>query len=669
MSDIEEVQRLRAEILRLQDELEQARVKAEDGAEHAQLAASEAQTLREDLRRIVLNHRAAEASVGDLRTRLSIVLGSQQEQSETRGAAEEELAVVVEELEALAEELEAANAALKQANAELDSRVAERTRELTMLNGELFEREQRLALAMRHARACSWDWQIETGVVSWSEECAELYGDAEIGTLDGWLSAVLPEDRQRLQSALQACAAEQVPEVAIDYRIAHSQKGERWLSSRGRLIRADGSGTRPAFISGLSNDITELKRAESLLEKSNAELSLRVVEAVAARESAQQQLFQKQKLEALGQLTGGVAHDFNNLLAVISNGLHLLAQIDDAGERAQLAERMLAAVDRGSALTRRLLTFGRRQALLPVVLDLTPAVAEFLELMRPSLPARIKIEGHVEAGTAPVFIDSGELQLALLNLCLNARDAMPRGGRIEIRARNFRVHADSASVKAGEYVEISVADCGHGMSADTLSHVFEPFFTTKDVGEGTGLGLAQVHGFVNQSGGAVHVSSKEGEGSVVTMLLPAAQSRTNPLAIPVPASGGAAPGETEGSDSALILMVEDDEELGPLVERMLRPHYRVRRVLTAHEALEYLRQPQAAVDLLFTDIRLPAGMDGLQLAAQVRELHPQLPIVVTSGYGGSLISEAVGMGLPILRKPYRFDELQSVLDSALRAGG
>jgi signal transduction histidine kinase len=667
MPTIDEVQRLRAEIRVLQLELEQARVSAEDGAGRADNAHDEADALRRELIRVGHGRQVAEISVDELRRRLAAVVGEQEAERATRGAAEEELQIVVEELEAFSEELQNSNEELRLTNADLDARVAARTRELGEANAALGDRELRLSLAMQHARACSWDWQLDDGKISLlSGEHADLYGGSGIASLQQWLAAVLPEDRARLQTALHLCAGGHAEEVSVEYRIRHEQHGRRWLSSRGCLVRSMGG--VPARVSGLTTDVTESKNAEALLRRSNDELSRRVAEAVFARESVQEQLFQKQKLEALGQLTGGVAHDFNNLLAVISNGFQLVGMADDADERRRLIERMQNAVDRGSVLTRRLLAFGRRQSLTPEMVDPRRCTAEFLDLIRPLLGSRIEIHGRVDAGTFPLWIDANELQLAMINLCVNARDAMPDGGRIELRIRNRSSVHDANEISSADFVEISVTDNGRGMSAEVLRHVFEPFFTTKDVGEGTGLGLAQVYGFVSQSGGTVHAASKPGEGTTITMLLPRAIPVAANDADDSNADASADPSlQPDGRSGASILMVEDDEELGPLVEQMLQRKFRVHRVVTAHAALERLRDHAADYDLLFTDIRLPAGMNGLQLAQQVRERYPNIAVVVTTGYGGSLIAEAMTFGLPVLRKPYRFDELVSLLNTALPA--
>jgi PAS domain S-box-containing protein len=656
MPGSEESQRLRAEIRALHQELEQARVSAEDGALHVQSAVNEADALRDELRRANQSHRSAERSVNELRDRLAAVVGDREAERATQGAAQEELQIVVEELEVLAEELQQSNEQLRAVNAELDTRVAERTRELRDANSALRERESRLSLTMRHAGACSWDWETATGRVHWSAEAAELYGSQAMVSMADWLSMVLPEDRAALQTALQQCAAQRRAEVEVEYRIRHPQKGLRWLSSRGRLTGDEAQGQQS--VSGLSTDISELKAAENLLQRSNEELTRRVREAVAAHDLAREQLFQKQKLEALGQLTGGVAHDFNNLLAVIGNALHLSLIVPEADERRRLIERMQTAVSRGASLTRRLLAFGRRQALKPERLDLRSSIAELLELVRPSLRSDTVISGSVEPGTHMVWLDSGELQLAIINLCINARDAMPAGGRIEIQARNHKggdkPHGAPANV---DFVEISVADNGMGMSAEVLGHVFEPFFTTKDIGDGTGLGLAQVHGFVNQSGGTVYAASKPGEGTRITMLLPCAPGQMTQAVV--------ADADSARAAMASILMVEDDEDLGPLVEQMLQGRFRVLRTHNAQSALELVQRSSEKFDLVFTDIRLPAGMNGLQLAQRLRKHRPQLPVVVTTGYGGPLVAEAISAGLPVLRKPYQYEELESMLMQAL----
>ncbi|GAC1489140.1 MAG: hypothetical protein NVS2B11_14580 [Acetobacteraceae bacterium] len=367
-------------------------------------------------------------------------------------------------------------------------------------------------------------------------------------------------------------------------------------------------------------------------------------------------------MEAVGQLTGGVAHDFNNLLQVVLSGLTLMDRVKDPGRRAQVAESVRRAAQRGGELTKRLLTIARRQALRPEPIDLGLWIRDGAgELLARTLRGDIRTQVNVPVGLPPIEADPAELELAVLNLAVNSRDAMPEGGTLTLSADVIDVdELTDPDRLSGAFVRLSVSDTGLGMSAETQTRVFEPFFTTKEVGKGTGLGLAQVYGFARQSGGGVRLRSAPGEGTTVSLLLPVSHRAAPVAAVDPPGQDG------PPALGAAVLVCEDDDDVAALVVDMLTQlGHEPTRVGTAAAALGALADGRD-VDLLFTDVMMPGGMDGLALAREAGRRRPGLPVLLTTGYtGGGPGAEPIG--LPVLRKPYRIDELAKALQKALQA--
>ncbi len=386
---------------------------------------------------------------------------------------------------------------------------------------------------------------------------------------------------------------------------------------------------------------------------------LGVARDVTDRNELEIRLRQAQKLEAVGQLTGGVAHDFNNLLQVVLSGLTLMERVTDPERRAQLAESVRRAAQRGGDLTRRLLTIARRQSLQPASVDLGAWIGDGAgELLSRTLRGDISTELKVPRGLPPVEVDPGELELAVLNLAVNARDAMQDGGTLTLTAELVRLDGSTdADGLEGEFVRLSVTDTGSGMSEETQARVFEPFFTTKGVGQGTGLGLAQVYGFARQSGGGVRLQSRLGQGTTVSLLLPL--SRRTPAGLP------ATPGGADTvSRGVAILVCEDDDDVAALVSDMLTQlGHQPTRVTNAAAALGALADGRR-VDMLFTDVMMPGGMDGLALAREAGRRRPGMPVLLTTGYTGGGAS-SVPLGMPVLRKPYRLDELSAAVATTM----
>jgi signal transduction histidine kinase len=390
------------------------------------------------------------------------------------------------------------------------------------------------------------------------------------------------------------------------------------------------------------------------LQAANEELRAQMIERARIEES----LRQAQKIEALGQLTGGVAHDFNNLLMVILGGLEMLDHTNDGGRRKLLMDGMRQAAHRGASLTRQLLGFSRRQALQPQPVDLARQIGSMRELLDRSLGGNVQVRLEFSQDLWPVQVDPGELELVVLNLAVNARDAMPKGGAIVIRARNApAVQLDGLR---GDFVRLSIIDTGVGMSTEVQRRVFEPFFTTKDVGKGSGLGLAQVYGFAQQSGGNVQIESELGRGTTVVLLLP--RSVSSPDSSVSHAERWTLRTAAEGS-AGNVLLVEDDDDVAAMVSRMFSMlGHRVDRVASAAAALAALEH--RTFDLIFSDIMMPGEMDGVELGRRVRRQGVHIPVVLTSGYADAAAARAESDSFVVVRKPYSLAELASVLKSA-----
>lgn len=392
--------------------------------------------------------------------------------------------------------------------------------------------------------------------------------------------------------------------------------------------------------------------AQAALKQANTELEARATQLqqeIHQRERAEEELLQSRKMEAIGQLVGGVAHDFNNLLTVVLSGLRLMERNPDPARRATTTEAMRQAVERGAGLTRQLLAFARRQALSPEVVDIGARLHGMRELLERSLRADILVDIQVPADLWPVKSDPTQLELAILNLAVNARDAMPKGGVLTISAANV------VSEK-GDHVAIRVRDTGFGMTDDVRRRVFEPYFTTKQSGQGTGLGLAQVYGIVTQSGGAVSVESTVDVGTTVTLSLPRSlELPAAPVISQLAASNRALSG-------AKLLVVEDDDAVAEVVEALARDAGCVPiRVASASAALSTLSEGQR-FDLVFSDIIMPGAMNGLELAQEIERRYPGLPVVLTTGFSGAA---DVGNQFPVLRKPYQPEEFERLLGIVL----
>ena len=387
----------------------------------------------------------------------------------------------------------------------------------------------------------------------------------------------------------------------------------------------------------ITRDITERREAEAKLRR------------------AQEQLAQAQTMEALGQLTGGIAHDFNNMIMVVSGNAQLLKERVHDQRNLRAIEAIENAAARGETLTRQLLAFSRRQSLNPTVISLRQRLAAFRDLLASSARGDIELVFDVGRNVWPVAVDVHELELALINLVVNARDAMPDGGMITIGAKNVHLQPeDTPDRLSGDFVALTVADTGCGIAPDILPKVFEPFFTTKQLDKGTGLGLSQVYGLTHQSGGTVTIASRLGEGTTVTIYLPRS---TRPLS-QEPIAHGTPPRGCE-----TVLVVEDNPEVQEVAGLLLdQLGYRVLHAPSGVAALELLASGEA-IDLVFTDVVMPGELDGLVLARRIKEIYPDVAVLLTSGYAKAW--HTLEAGLPIVRKPYQLPSLARAVREAL----
>ncbi len=503
----------------------------------------------------------------------------------------------------------------------------------------LRESEQNYRLLLRGARDYAI-YMLDTDgrVRSWNDGAQRIKGYEADEIVGRHFRVFLPEEERKNDIADQAL---------ITAAREGQFEGDLWL------VRKDGSRFFASVVmDAIRSEAGELigfaKLVRDITEQREAQVAL---------EQTREQLAQAQKMEAIGQLTGGIAHDFNNLLMIVSGYAQILQGRLKEPKEKHAVEAIRAAAGRGEKLTRQLLAFSRRQQLMPVPVDLRQRIDAVRDMLVPSLRGNIELICEIEDKIWPVEADLGELDLALVNIAVNARDAMPEGGTITLSARNMVLKPGSAAgALEGDFVALAIIDSGSGMPPDVLARVFEPFYTTKPVGKGTGLGLSQVHGFALQSGGAATVSSEVGKGTAVTIYLP--RSRDEP-------SQHVDEGFASSADFArgTVLLVEDSREVAEVTSTLFEQlGYRVVRSENASEALRHLQQ-DIHFDLLFTDIVMPGPMNGLALAQTCRDNFPDIPVLLTSGY-----SDAAQMAdgrFDILRKPFELSALERAIEAVM----
>lgn len=495
----------------------------------------------------------------------------------------------------------------------------------------LRESNERFRIIAQATADVVWDWNLVDDTIWWGDGMRTRFGYAydntpQIG--ESWVQHIHPDDAERVVGGIHAVIDGAGDVWTEEYRFLRADGSAAQVTDRGFVIRDDKG--RAVRMVGSMLDVTEQRELEA-------------------------QLRQSQRLEAVGQLTGGVAHDFNNLLTVILSNAELLeTRLVGQEHLHMLAEMTRVAAERGAELTSRLLAFSRRQALEPKPTDVAALVRGMEGLLRRAIGEQIEVRIAPAAGLWHALIDKLQLETAILNLCINARDAMADGGVLQIEMSNV---ADDPEV--GDCVLVSVGDTGAGMDEATRARVFEPFFTTKDVGKGSGLGLSMVYGFVTQSKGRIDIETALGEGTKVRLYLPRAHAAA--------AREDVAPVAEALSGDERILLVEDDDLVRVQVSSELTElGYRVVTARNAMEAIAVLRAGEP-FDLLFTDVVMPGGVNGRQLADAARELMPGLPVLYTTGNPDIVMSEDGGLalGTHLLRKPYRRRELATKLREAL----
>ncbi len=539
---------------------------------------------------------------------------------------------------------------------------------------DLTESENLLQTALNAGHLGALELHLPGFELEASDICASYFGrkPGEPFTFEDLSASVHPDDRERRLAAIDQ-AVKTGGDYRIEYRNIWPDGSQHWVDTRARtVLRADGS---VKSLVGVCSDITARKTAELEREKLLAQLASErtalaelttnleqrveqrtadLMKEVAAREKAQEQLRQAQKMETIGQLTGGVAHDFNNLLMAVMGNLDLLRKRIPADPRLhRLVDGAMQGAERGASLTQRLLAFARQQDLRAVSVDLRSLIRDMTNLLERSIGPRVEVRLDIKDGLPPARIDPNQLELAILNLAINARDAMPDGGAIHIRVDEQRITKD-AVLTSGHYLRLSVIDTGTGMTSETLERAIEPFFSSKPLGKGTGLGLSMVHGLAVQLGGALRLSSAVGVGTTATLILP--------IATDAPEVEAAAPAAQRTKRSAVILFVDDDPLIAMSTMEMLEDlgHHVIGANSGLH-ALDILRSEQP-IDLMMTDHVMP-GMTGIELAAATRQVRPALPILLATGYAE--LPDGAQLDLPRLAKPYHQDQLRERLDQLL----
>lgn len=503
--------------------------------------------------------------------------------------------------------------------------------------GELFKKnEARFETSQKFANLGIWEWDIKTGELYWSNMVAPIFGyekRPDNPSFDMFISIVHPDDQQNVRDAIDKSLAG-IENYEIEHRVIRPDGEIRWVHEKGNVEKdADGN---PTKMLGVVRDITQ------------------------KRDTAEQ-LYQAQKMEAVGQLTGGIAHDFNNLLAVMLGNTELLEDYISDDENARYHyDKIKQTIENSAALTQRLLVFSRKQALASETIDIRGLVGGLDDMLRRALGETIDLRAIHAVDLWSAFIDPHQLENALVNLAVNAHSAMPKGGTLTIETANITL--DEAYAKQneeatpGDYVVVSVTDTGTGISPEILNKVFEPFFTTKDIGEGSGLGLSMIYGFVKQSNGHITVSSKLDYGTTFKLYFPRSQDIAAPknakVATPIfePASGR-------------ILIVEDNPHVRNVPTKILRIQgYDVTEAKDGAEAIDHLQNGQP-FDLLFTDVVLPGNLNGIEIAEEAVLIQPDIKILYTSGYAESAInhSDKLIPGVTLINKPYnRSDLLEKV---------
>ena len=535
----------------------------------------------------------------------------------------------------------------------------------------LDEGERRLQTALEAGHLGAWELDLDTYNLITSATCRRIFGRAgdDAFTYGDLLAAIHPDDVEKMQAAVRTTIETGV-DYAIKYRTVWPDGSVHWADIRAQVSR-DRSGKAVKLV-GVSADVTAMvsleeqqRRLHDILEERVAERTeeLRkahstVMAEVAQRERAEAQLRQAQKMEAIGQLTGGVAHDFNNLLMAVLGNLELLRKHADGDAKAtRLIEGALQGARRGASLTQRLLAFARRQDLRVDAVNLGKLVDEMTDLLKRSVGTDIVIETVLPERMDPVLADSNQLELALLNLVVNARDAMPNGGTIRISLTETNLSTQSGELAPGRYGVLCVADEGHGMDEDTLEKAIEPFFSTKELGKGTGLGLSMIHGLALQLKGRLQLSSTPGQGTTAELWIPVSSEA------PVAAEETAVSEQEQQVGALRVLLVDDDFLIAmSSVDMLADLGHDVVEAHSGKEALAHLKE-NGRFDLLITDYSMPE-MTGGDLAKAAKTLFPDLPILIASGYAD--LPPGIDFEVARLGKPYTQQQLALEIERVMR---
>jgi signal transduction histidine kinase/DNA-binding response OmpR family regulator len=543
---------------------------------------------------------------------------------------------------------------------------------------DLTEAGLQLQTALRAGHLGAWTLTVDTMSLDASETCRAHFGRPASAPLvfDDFRRAAHPDDSARVGAAIEHTLSTGV-DYAIESRVVWPDGSHHWIDMRARALR-NNFGAVDQLV-GVCSDITERKTSELererllaqlaaerqalsdmtlTLEKRVEERTKELIAEVSAREKAQEQLLQSQKMESIGQLSGGIAHDFNNLLMAVMGNLELLRkQMPDNARAQRLIDGAIQGAERGASLTQRMLAFARQQDLRTDSMDIAALLNGMYELLERSLGPRITLRLSIASDLPPAQVDANQVELAVLNLAINARDAMADGGTIDVRA-DLAPGDRRKNLTGASYVRIQVSDTGSGMDPATLTKAIEPFFSTKPLGKGTGLGLSMVHGLAVQLGGLLELSSEVGKGTVATLYLPVA---SRPAASSEPPAAALATGR-----SAVILVVDDDPLIAMSTVDMLEDlGHTVIEANSAKQALAVV-DGGLALDLLMTDQAMP-GMTGVELAEIVRSKRPNLPILLATGYAD--LPAGQKSNLPRLSKPYHQSQLQTEIERLLSQEG
>ncbi|KXV04342.1 hybrid sensor histidine kinase/response regulator [Caballeronia megalochromosomata] len=537
---------------------------------------------------------------------------------------------------------------------------------------QLHEGEARLQTALTAGHLGSWDLDLSTGILTASATCKAIFGHAAHAafTYETLLGSIHPDDRDRMQAAVKA-SVETRCDYAIEYRNVWPDQSVHWVDIRARFLSGDA--VKPDRLVGVSSDITARKTAEDGLRRLNESLEAKVAERTAElrkthqkvldeirqREQTEELLRQIQKLEMVGQLSGGIAHDFNNLLMAIIANLELARKEVPGNSRIlRLIDGAFGGAQRGAALTQRLLAFARQQELKVEPVLMSSLIAGMSDLLERSIGSAIELD--IEAGPAspPTMLDANQVELAILNLVVNARDAMPDGGKLTISVDTAQ-SSGTKELRAGRYVRVTVSDTGTGMDTATLARATEPFFTTKEIGKGTGLGLSMIHGLAQQLNGSLRLESSPGRGTRAALWLPVSDHV-------VPGEQDVQPLIAREDDEvharAIILVVDDDPLIATSTAYLLEDlGHEVVEVGSGAAALEVLKNGKP-VDLILTDYSMPR-MTGLELAHAARAMRPNLPVILATGYAE--LPEGADNNIPRIRKPYLQNQLVAEIRKAL----